>query len=476
MKPKSLADFIYFRFKKNKNQDVLLTNDLGDYLYLADTDFKTLAESPENLSPAILAKLEHNRFLKTDQNIQELIEGLQKKYWFLENGPSLHLMVVSLRCDHACIYCQVSRVNLDAPSSYDMDKTTAEKCIDFALQSTADDICIEFQGGEPLVNYEVIFHTIEYVKQLNIDKKITFGIVTNCTYLNDERLQYLLDNNVSICVSLDGNEWLHNTNRRSKNNSYQNTISWLQKIKDENNKRHSQNLTYNKVNAIATITKESLLLWKEIIDTYLDLKISFIQLRPLQPYGFVKNKKTFSNYSIDDFLIFYKQSLDYLVALNREGHTLYEKTAQIYLKKILLKVDPNYLDLRAPGGFGIGSLAYNYDGKIFTCDEGRMVYEMGDNSFYLGNVYESSYHDVISSDIVKTMAIASVLDGIPQCTDCAYNPYCSVSPLYNYIIQDNIFGEIPTNDRHKLSEGILDYLFLTMDANKDIYSKWIQEI
>jgi len=40
--------------------------------------------------------------------------------------------------------------------------------------------------------------------------------------------------------------------------------------------------------------------------------------------------------------------------------------------KILTENDPNFLDSRSPCGACIGQVAYNYDGKVYTCDEGRM--------------------------------------------------------------------------------------------------------
>ena len=49
--------------------------------------------------------------------------------------------------------------------------------------------------------------------------------------------------------------------------------------------------------------------------------------------------------------------------------------------------DPNYLDIRSPCGAGIGQIAYSYDGKIYTCDEGRMLGGMGDDIFCIGNVH-----------------------------------------------------------------------------------------
>lgn len=59
---------------------------------------------------------------------------------------------------------------------------------------------------------------IEYSKEKNkiLNKHIEYTIVTNLTCLNDDILQFLLDNNVSICTSLDGTREIHNYNRPYK--------------------------------------------------------------------------------------------------------------------------------------------------------------------------------------------------------------------------------------------------------------------
>jgi sulfatase maturation enzyme AslB (radical SAM superfamily) len=44
-------------------------------------------------------------------------------------------------------------------------------------------------------------------------RKIDFSLVTNLTIMTEEKLTWLLDNNVNVCTSLDGNEVLHNENR-----------------------------------------------------------------------------------------------------------------------------------------------------------------------------------------------------------------------------------------------------------------------
>ena len=134
------------------------------------------------------------------------------------------------------------------------------------------------------------------------------------------------------------------------------------------------------------------------------------------------------------------------------------------------------MELRSPCGGGIGQLAYFADGRIFTCDEGRMLAEMGNNAFQLGNVYESTYEQLIASSACRTVCAASTLETIPTCCDCVYQPYCGTCPVVNYALTDDIIEKEPRSFRCQVYEGILDYLFCLLienDQNKiDVLKRW----
>lgn len=475
-----IDSLVYFRFKRLKHNRVLMTNDAGNYIFVSLQEFDMVVKDSYETDPKLFTKLKENNFISTHDTVDRLAVKYNEKNWFLNYGPSLFAMVGTLRCDHSCNYCQVSRVKMSAGEKYDTPLENVEKIVDILLETTAPSACIEFQGGEPLANFPYVKKVIETANEKNEIKKkegkgidLIFSVVTNTTFLDDEKLKYLLDQDVSICTSLDGPEDIHNKHRRGEINTYASTVKWINKINAENKKRSGDNHKYNKVNAIPTLTKDGLKRYKDIIDLYLELGLPSIQLRPLQPFGFGKGSKSFT-YSADDYIEFYQNSMDYILEINRNGTPFFEKISQAYLKKILYQVDPNYLDLRAPGGFGIGSMGFYYNGGISTCDEGRMVHEMGDDEFIIGDVNKSSYKDVIASPTVRRLAIASTLEGIPGCNDCAYNPYCSVSPVYNYVLQGSLFGQTPTSYRHKVAEGTLDYLFETLEENHEIYQSWLE--
>ena len=58
---------------------------------------------------------------------------------------SLHMFVVTLRCEHSCHYCQVSRQNT-SHSGFDMSARTAELALDIVFRSPSPQLKIEFQG------------------------------------------------------------------------------------------------------------------------------------------------------------------------------------------------------------------------------------------------------------------------------------------------------------------------------------------
>ena len=65
---------------------------------------------------------------------------------------------------------------------------------------------------------------------------------------------------------------------------------------------------------------------------------------------------------------------------------------------MLTNEDPGYVDLASPARVGIGAIVYNYDGDVYASDEGRMLAEMGDTTFRLGNVLTDSYPEIFLSE------------------------------------------------------------------------------
>ena len=154
----------------------------------------------------------------------------------------------------------------------------------------------------------------------------------------------------------------------------------------------------DRVSALMTTTKLSLGRVRDIVDEYLAQGFRGIFLRPMSPYGFAVKTKWFKAYDADEWLAFYFAGLEYILALNRSGYAFTEFYAATILAKMLTPFEPGFVDLRSPAGIGIAAIVYNYDGEVYASDESRMLAEMGDTTFRIGNVHRDRYEDIILSD------------------------------------------------------------------------------
>lgn len=475
-KPTLSPDLLPFRFRR-LNDRMLVTNDIGRYALLTPDQFKTFTQKPTELPTSLATSLRQNEFLKTPGFVSRVADVTRWRNDHLDYGPNLHIVILSLRCNFTCLYCHASRLPMSSCDA-DMSLDTARNVVDRIFESTSKSINIEFQGGEPLANWPVLEFIVTYAEEKNKDagKDLAFTLVTNLSLMDDEKMTFLIDHAVYVCTSLDGPKELHEKNRLfTGGSSYDLVVEWIGKFHEEYAKR-GFDLNVFHVDALMTTTRATLPLWKEVVDEYVRIGLKSIHLRPLNPFGFVQKTWEKIGYSMSEFVEFYKRTFDYVIELNLNGTDMIERMAAVYLTRILSDRDPNYMELRSPCGAGIGQIAYNYDGKVFTCDEGRMMSRMGEDMFQMGTVTDS-YTDLIESDAVRTLVLASVQDGLPLCSDCAYKPYCGVCPIYNFATQGDIFGQMPTNGRCQLAMAQFDHLFqhlLKDDADTNrIFERWI---
>ena len=466
----------FFRFREVAGK-VVVTNFEGNYLILDKDDFARYVEGRVTPDDPLYARLDAGNFLRDTYRITEAAEAVRRRKYFLSYGPILHLMVVTLRCNETCVYCHASRANMDQVQT-DMSKETAEKVVDMILDCTNPFVTIEFQGGEPLVNFEVVKHTIEYALRRNetVGKRLEFTMVSNLSLMDEDKLDYLMKHRVQLCTSIDGPEKLHNSQRKlATMDAYQKSAFWMKRINEKYVESGLDPTLYH-VEALLTTTKATLPLYKEIVDTYVSLGCKTIFLRPIDPFGFAERVRLRVEYPRSAYLEFYRSALDYILELNRQGVEILERFAAIFLTKILQGEDPNFLDVRNPAGAGIGQLGYSYDGEVFTCDEGRMLHAMGDDTLRLGNVATHTYRDIVTHETVRAMTLASNLDGQPDCVNCAYQPYCGTIPAHNHKAQGSIFGRMRDDNVCMVHKGIQDYLFEKLaEADTEtlkIFERW----
>lgn len=480
-KQKKTDDPGFFRFKK-LGERYLLTNEEGGYCLLSEPDFTdfTAGRLAEN-SPAY-ALLARENFLKSRFNPDLAVQKYRSRHEYLFHGPTLHIIVGTLRCNNRCVYCHASAQTMDQ-ADLDMSRETAAKALAVIFETTSPFIAIEFQGGEPLANWPVVKFIVEEARKKSraTGKELELRLVTNMNLMTEDKYQFLLKNKVSLCTSFDGPAALHNRNRPYLENgrignNHKNVVKWKKRF-DRDYPRLQKNGYIWRLASIITISRFSLPYHKEIVDEFVRLGFDSFFLRPLDPFGFSQKAWREIGYSVEEFGEFYKKVLDYVIEINLKGRKFQEKFAKIFLVKMLTNEDINMVDFRSPCGAGTGQMAYNYNGDVYTCDEGRMLSRMGDESFRLGNVHQQTYRELMDSPPVKTACLASCLPGVAGCSDCVYQPYCGVCPVLNHFEQGSVFGQMPTNSRCRTNKMILDYLFekIADEKVKKVFESWMEK-
>ena len=291
------------RFERMTPNEYLVSNMVGDFIRLSADEFQRLVELQvkpgDGLYERAYSALLVSREGQSAQH-QILAMRLRTRMSFLRQPSALHMFVVTLRCEHSCPYCQVSRQSTDR-SRFDMSEETAQRALSIALQSPASRIKIEFQGGEPLLNFALIQKIVEAANREapTKGKAVDFVIASNLALLTDDVLSFCKANGVYLSTSLDGPADLHNRNRpRPGGNSHELAVQGIKKAQAA--------LGRDRVSALMTTTKQSLGRVEEIIDEYVAHNLDGVFLRPLSPYGFAVKTKQFQKYDPVEWMTFYR--------------------------------------------------------------------------------------------------------------------------------------------------------------------------
>jgi radical SAM protein with 4Fe4S-binding SPASM domain len=136
-----------------------------------------------------------------------------------------------------------------------------------------------------------------------------------------------------------------------------------------------------------------------------------------------------------------------------------------------------FVDLQSPAGAGISVLVYNYDGDVYATDESRMLAEMGDHTFRLGNVRTHTHRQIFTGEAFLNLVSASCNQALPGCSDCAFQTYCGSDPVFNHATQGDVFGHRPTSDFCGRNMAIIKHLFELMSKQDSqmmrIFFAWI---
>ncbi|QLF95120.1 His-Xaa-Ser system radical SAM maturase HxsB [Pseudomonas sp. ABC1] len=468
-----LLPFRFLRMEDTSTNNVLITAETGEYLFISAQQLRQLVDKQLERGTSLYKDLLARHFIFEPQRhnpIPEIAAQYRSRKEFLFGGPALHLFVVTLRCNHTCQYCQVSRAPLGG-SGHDMSPEHARHAVDRLFESPSPVLTVEFQGGEPLLAFDRIRQIVEAVVERNEHAKrsIQFVISSTLHHLTDEILDFAKTHGIQFSTSLDGPAFLHNANRPTPGkDAYERTLEGIEKVRER--------LGSDAVSALTTLTARSLQYPQAIIDEYVLRGFNSIALRPLSPYGFAKKSSQRLDYSMDEYLDFYKASLAYLIKINQQGVYLSEGYTSLLLSNVLTPFSSGYVDLRSPLGAGLGTLLYNYDGDVYPSDEARMLLEMGENGLKLGHVTQPLQR-LLSSPVIELLLSAGVAEALPGCSDCALVPYCGADPIEHFARQGDPVGHRAFSTFCQKNSELLTHLFRLLrdgdEATQRVLLSWL---
>lgn len=321
-----------------------------------------------------------------------------------ENIVKALCLHVAHDCNLRCKYCFASQGDFKGERLL-MPLEVGKKALEFIVNSSGNrkNLEVDFFGGEPLMNFEVVKDLVAYGRELekNHNKRFRFTITTNGVLLDEDKMEFINENMDNIVLSLDGRKEVNDNMRTTVDGegSYDIIVPKFIEIAD---KRGDKDYFVR-----GTFTSNNLDFTRDALEFY-NLGFKKISIEPV-----VTDPK--EEYAIKE------EHLDTI--LNE-----YEEFSKEYIK--IKKMDKDFtffhfmIDLnqgpclikRATGcGAGSEYMAVTPEGDLYPCHQ-----FVGNDDFKLGDVFNG----VINSDIREKFKQSNVFSK-EECKTCWARFYCS---------------------------------------------------
>ncbi|MCM2456508.1 His-Xaa-Ser system radical SAM maturase HxsB [Rhizobium sp. CG4] len=320
------------------------------------------------------------------------------------------ILVPTLRCNLACGYCQVSRVNEGTPG-FDWSTETLSAAIRFLDGLETRNIKVEFQGGEPLLRLDVIKHVIAFCRSKF--ERCEFVICTNLQDVSEDAWAVLNEPDVFTSTSLDATRSIHQAQRTI---SPQKTDAFF-----DNLDRAIEWLGPDKVSALPTIDPRKPPAPQALIGSFAQYGFRSIYLRPVNYQGFAR-KKFDARANANLWNQYHSSFIDEMVEFNWNSDEPVEEYYFTHcLRRVLRSGHNHHADLRNPNIIGHSYLVVDFDGKLYPTDEARMVTRVGQFDLSMGDVFKG-----LKPDTIDTLNGEALNNFHPDCVHCPYQAFCGV--------------------------------------------------
>ncbi|MGS0629028.1 His-Xaa-Ser system radical SAM maturase HxsB [Photorhabdus sp. RM125S] len=405
----------------------------GFHNFVEDEELRLLSQNRFPSDHPSSAKLEGRLFITGDSTQAlakaSLSSGFAKRLMNELAVRPIFMIVPTLRCDHTCKYCQVSRAAVGA-NGYDLDPALIPEIVSAIKKLGTMPYKIEVQGGEPLLRFDLVQRIYDECQSSLGHDAFEMVIATSLSLLDASIIDWVKDRNITFSVSLDGKEDVHNKNRiLTGAKAHSKAVTGIQTIRDE--------LGLSRVATVTTVTKELIADPASIVEAHLSLGLKDMFIRPVSPYGFAHKQSC--TFSMPEYFEFYDQLMQEILWQNQEGISVVEHSAAIHLKRIFNPGFSGYADLKSPSGVVLNCILFNYDGRVYGSDESRMLQQVNPEAdFSAGNFSSLSFS---SNEYYQSSLASSFNFAMPGCDTCAYQPFCGSDPCQNISVHGEPVGD-----------------------------------
>ncbi|WEK51071.1 MAG: His-Xaa-Ser system radical SAM maturase HxsB [Candidatus Kaistia colombiensis] len=318
------------------------------------------------------------------------------------------ILVPTLRCNLSCGYCQVSRA-AETARGFDWSSETLKDVLRFLDRLETDQIKIEFQGGEPTLRLDLLEAVRDFCRKRFLRSE--FVVCTNLQRLGAAEWSFLEAADTFTSTSVDGDASTHERQR---------TVSAA--LTDEffgNLAMAAERLGPHRMSALPTIDPFSPPDFMSLCETYEQLGIASIYLRPVNHQGFARRRRMRS----EEMLLWNRMHSDFIELLIRRnaetGHFLEEYYFTHALRRVLSAGLEHHVDIRNPNLFATDYVLVDFDGKLYPTDEARMLSRIGHVDLSVGHVATG-----IDGERRAAMNASSMNNFDPDCIHCPYQTFC----------------------------------------------------
>lgn len=457
----------YFTYSL-KEGNTLITTRYRAWVVLDDEEYELLQEHRVEENPELYSLLEDLGIILTQRNLNDITKIHAERYFYVNQPPSLFIMVPTNRCNQRCTYCH-AKVELatEMNSKWDMTENIAYKTVDFfySVPKISDDFHIEFQGGEALLRYRFIQKIMDYAmaEGEKVGRDVSFTMISNLTLMKDWIAEDIKTRgNIRLGSSLDGPAEINDKQRFdvAGRGTYDSVVYWVKRLRDK----------YGiPVGLMPTVTVNHVGAAKSLVDEYIELGLKNVAIRQLNNVNPLE-KTWKERISVDEHTDLWTESLQYIFEKNRDGVEVREMETTHFLHN-MMTVSGNYMCDRRPCGAAMSQITVDQTGDVFVCDLARSLDE-----FCMGNVLTHTYDEIITSQVAQAVRGVSS-ETMPKCNSCAFNAYCGHCQVRSFYQHGSPLPEGPDDFECERNLKMIPYLFKKLidesDPDKEILESWV---